>query len=427
MWGKCGEMKYICNMSTIKYFIKGNKELSQIYIRIRDGRKIDLSTKTGLVIDSVNWSIKKGEVKQTSTFSEKRNLQSRLDKLGRILNEQIHIAKINDFELNREWLNNCIEIFHGKVKNDSTEFIRLINNHVLGLQNRLKKVESQTTKGFGTTILHLTKYQNHIRKVIHISDITNQFLDLLVTFLKDVERYSPSTINKDISRIFQVCKSARLNGIEVNESIFLKKYHVTKSKRLIATLNQSELNIIKQFTGTDFLENARDWLIIGCWTGCRISDLMNLNSNNIITKPDGKKIIKYFQTKTKKDVELSIHPDVESIIKRLNGFPRPIRPQNFNDYIKKLCERVGFIEEMKGEKMNPKTKRKETGTFMKYELVTSHICRRSFATNHYSLLTNKKIMRVTGHATERQFLEYIGEIDDDHLEAFENLYNSTEK
>jgi integrase len=81
---------------------------------------------------------------------------------------------------------------------------------------------------------------------------------------------------------------------------------------------------------------------------------------------------------------------------------------------------------MKGEKMNPKTKRKETGTFQKYELITSHICRRSFATNHYTLLSNKIIMRVTGHATERQFLDYIGEIDDNHLEAFENLYNSTE-
>jgi hypothetical protein len=112
-----------------------------------------------------------------------------------------------------------------------------------------------------------TKYQNHIRKVIHISDITNQFLDLLVTFLKDVEKYSPSTINKDISRIIQVCKSARLNGIEVNESIFFKKYHVTKSKRSFATLNKSELDTIKKFTGTDFLENVRDWLIIVCWTG----------------------------------------------------------------------------------------------------------------------------------------------------------------
>jgi hypothetical protein len=36
-------------------------------------------------------------------------------------------------------------------------------------------------------------------------------------------------------------------------------------------------------------------------------------------------------------------------------------------------------------------------------------------------------MRVTGHATERQFLEYIGEIDDNHLDAFDDLYNSIEK
>jgi hypothetical protein len=65
MWGN----GYICIMSTIKYFIRGNSTLSQIYVRVKDGRDIDLSTKTQLVIDAENWSSKKGEVKQTSSFA----------------------------------------------------------------------------------------------------------------------------------------------------------------------------------------------------------------------------------------------------------------------------------------------------------------------------------------------------------------------
>ena len=66
MWG----IRYICIMSTIKFFIKGSSSISQIYVRVRDGRNIDLSIKTQLVVDSENWSSKKGEVKQTSSFSE---------------------------------------------------------------------------------------------------------------------------------------------------------------------------------------------------------------------------------------------------------------------------------------------------------------------------------------------------------------------
>ena len=427
MWGRCGEIKYICNMATINYFVKGKSTLSQIYVRVKDGRDIDYTTKTELVIDVNNWSSKKGEVKQTSSFQEKHNLQKKLDQLESNLNDQIHKAKLVGTELTKEWLNNCIDAFHGKVKVESSELIKVIENHIISLQTRLKKVGIQTTKGFGTTNFHIKKYQKFKKKTFHLFDVDNNFLESFITFLKEKEGYASSTINKDISRIIQICKSSKLKGLEVNDSIFIAKYSSSKPQRHIVTLSKDELKQIGKFQGSDYLENVRDWLIIGCWTGCRIGDLMNLKKENIIIKPNGKKVIRYIQTKTKKEVEVLMHPDIENIIQRLNGFPRPIKDTNFNLYIKNLCEKVGIIDEMKGEKMNPKTKRKETGTFQKFELVTSHICRRSFATNHYTLLSNKIIMRVTGHATERQFLEYIGEIDDNHLDAFDNLYNSIEK
>ena len=423
MWG----IGYICIMSTIKYFIKGNSTLSQIYVRVRDGRNIDLSTKTQLVIDSDNWSSKKGEVKQTASFSEKLNLQKKLNQLETTLNDQIHKAKLNGNELNRDWLNYCIELFHGRVKEVSSELIKIIENHVLVLKGRLKKLENQTTKAYGTTILHIKKYQKYKGKVFHIFDVDNSFLEAFITFLKDVEGYASSTVNKDISRIIQVCKSAKIKGLEVNDSIFLAKYTSDKPIRSFVTLSEEELNKIQEYRGTDYLENVRDWLIIGCWTGCRIGDLLKLSLENVISRQDGSNIIRYTQSKTKKTVDILVHPSVQEIIKRLNGFPRPISDVKFNQYIKELCKRVEINNDEEGFKMNPKTLRKENGIFPKYELVTSHICRRSYATNHYYKLPNKVIMRVTGHATERQFLDYIGEIDDNHLEAFENLYKSTEK
>ena len=56
--------------------------------------------------------------------------------------------------------------------------------------------------------------------------------------------------------------------------------------------------------------------------------------------------------------------------------------------------------------------------FEKYELIRSHTCRRSFATNHYDKLSNKIIMAVTGHATEKMLLNYIGEVENNHLDDF---------
>ncbi len=57
--------------------------------------------------------------------------------------------------------------------------------------------------------------------------------------------------------------------------------------------------------------------------------------------------------------------------------------------------------------MNPKTKRKEYKVFEKHELISSHTCRRSFATNLYGKLDNLTIMGITGHKTEAEFLKYI--------------------
>lgn len=74
-----------------------------------------------------------------------------------------------------------------------------------------------------------------------------------------------------------------------------------------------------------------------------------------------------------------------------------------------------------------KTHLKETGTFEKWELIRSHTCRRSFATNHYNKLSNKLIMAVTGHATERMLLNYIGETENDHLDDFLSAWNTPSK
>jgi integrase len=48
-----------------------------------------------------------------------------------------------------------------------------------------------------------------------------------------------------------------------------------------------------------------------------------------------------------------------------------------------------------------------TRKYPKYELVSSHVCRRSFATKLYRKIDTLTIMKITGHKTEKQFLEYI--------------------
>ncbi|MDB4202729.1 hypothetical protein N9763_07015 [Polaribacter sp.] len=80
----------------------------------------------------------------------------------------------------------------------------------------------------------------------------------------------------------------------------------------------------------------------------------------------------------------------------------------FNKQIKALC-RIAVINGLVSEfKNNPKTRRKEIVNAPKYEFVTSHIMRRSFASNYYEKIETPLLMNITGHSKESTFINYIG-------------------
>jgi integrase len=162
------------------------------------------------------------------------------------------------------------------------------------------------------------------------------------------------------------------------------------------------------------LQNAADWLVISCHTGQRVSDFMNF-SNSALSKDINNdvsiKMLDITQEKTGAQVYVPILPPVERILAKRNGdFPRAISDQKYNLYIKEVCKIAGLNEKISGTKRDPVTGKNIEGVFSKFELISSHIGRRSFATNYY-LRGNfdiKDIMEITGHTTEKSFLLYIG-------------------
>ncbi|MBC7523933.1 MAG: hypothetical protein H7239_05795 [Flavobacterium sp.] len=154
-------------------------------------------------------------------------------------------------------------------------------------------------------------------------------------------------------------------------------------------------------------------------------------------KQIGEKYITLTTQKTKQKVVIPIHKQVKFIIDSNNGeLPTPLSDQKFNEYVKEVCETVGITQMVEGAKnkkivLKEKTEttpeeaiyRKETGIFRKCELVTSHTCRRSFATNLYGKLPNKVIMAITGHTTETQFLSYIKTTNEEFAEILGDFWD----
>ena len=59
----------------------------------------------------------------------------------------------------------------------------------------------------------------------------------------------------------------------------------------------------------------------------------------------------------------------------------------------------------------------------KWATLSSHIGRRSFATNFYGKIPTPLLMEATGHTTENVFLKYINPVDENRVISLSNYFN----
>lgn len=416
-------------MASIRFFIRGTKNPANIRVRLIDGIFIDQTASTGLSIDPKYWrNGKNGGIRQLGEFTDKLNLSNELEALKQTILQERNKVLLRSSSLNSDFLQKAIQSWKGLNCLEDSDF--LIDRIEVYKQSLTSKVfngkigaSDGTIRNYNTTIMRVKKYQDAKKRVLRLTDIDLNFHQQYIKFAQQVLGLSTNSIGKDLRNIKTVAGDSKENGFLVHDNVLSRSFKISTEKTLFTTLNESELNKLMEFDGPPYLVNARNWLIIGCWTGCRIGDLMKLSKDNIVIHTSGAQMIRYTQSKTGKTVNVPVHPHVYDILEECNGFPKQIHPVKMNLFIKEVCKRVGLNQKIYGTRQNPETHKKEVGYFEKWQLIKTHTCRRSFATNHYSKLTNKQIMAVTGHATENMLLKYIGEVEADHISDYVDLWN----
>jgi integrase len=159
--------------------------------------------------------------------------------------------------------------------------------------------------------------------------------------------------------------------------------------------------------------------LVGCWTGCRFSDISQITPENITGG-----FIRMKQYKTGTPVVIPLHPVVTVLINKYGGqLPKAISNQKFNDALKKVAEEAELNEIV--FKSITKGGMKVTTRHAKHEMVTTHTARRSFATNLYnSDFPTLSIMAITGHKTEKAFLKYIKTTPDEHAKKLQKHWKN---
>lgn len=390
-------------MATIKFLIQSRNNPASIYIRFKEGRNIDVKAKTNFVINPTHWSNTKGQPKNLKDEIFKK-LNADLVKLKTNLLNHYNDKSFKAY-INSAWLKDFINPI------EQTEAIpnKLISYFDYYALHKKSSIQPATYKKLFVNKHLLERFEKATKTTYLITDVNADFKLQFEDFCKK-ENYAANTIARAIKFIKTICYHAQSNGITTHFQLNNIKTKTEKVEKIFLTQDEIE-KIEKSDLKLEHLMNARDWLVISCETGQRVSDFMRFTKEQI--RYEGKvPLCEFTQIKTKKIMAIPLSKKVREILaKRGGNFPRKISDQRYNEYIKEVCKITGINTKIKGSKMIKETNRKATGLYPKYELVTSHIGRKSFATNNYGKIPTALLINVTGHATEAMFLEYIGKTE----------------
>lgn len=415
-------------MATTKFFVRSQSNTSTIYIRFTANRTINFMRSLPITINSNYFNNATGKVRNIATFKDKDKIQNQLNNLSHFVISQYNDSHAKEVYINSDWLQNQINKFFNLVEVTDLNFLE---NYTILYIDKLKLKTNDKTGQLGTAKATITKYntiktkivefQKHTKKKYRLTEVNVNFRNEFLNYMLEVDKLSRNTAGRYLRFLKTIVLDAQKSGYKVsNELAQIKGFSVYVEK---IYLNFDELETIQNKTfENEKLESAKDWLIIGCNIGQRVGDLLQLTKENISFNGN-LEVINLVQQKTKKRVSIPVNETVKQILAKRGGqFPMKYSENIgsaktvFNVLIKEVCKKAGLTEIIKGAMINPETARKESGQFPKYKLITSHICRRSFATNYYGEIPTAILINVTGHGTEKEFLNYIGKTPIDYAE-----------
>ena len=161
-------------MASINFILQGTKNPAVIYIRLRDGRKLDIKSKTNFHINPENWDEKEQRpVKKLLKNIDFANLDTDLSRFKNSLLTEYNKCK-GTRSIDSKWLNEFIN----PVEVESKYPLNLVSYIDSYIEFKKNDVKESTIKKCRVIKELLIRYEKHINSVVHISDV-NQGLNKL--------------------------------------------------------------------------------------------------------------------------------------------------------------------------------------------------------------------------------------------------------
>jgi integrase len=284
-----------------------------------------------------------------------------------------------------------------------------------------KTISPNTVKTYTTTFNHLIDFQSQTKAIVDFENITHAFHADYHLFLTKTLKLSTNAIAKDWQILKLILNEATERGLNKNFAYKSRGFQIIRERSDNIYLTWSEVAELEKLdlSNESRLDRVRDLFLIGCHTGLRFSDCAALRPENFIGNE-----IRITQAKTGDPVVIPVHDVVKKIVSKYNGLlPEAITNQKTNEYLKEIGKKNKCLQNTTSKTIT-KGGQNIARTLQKWERLTTHTARRSFATNYYQDgIPTITIMAITGHKTEKAFMKYILATPSEHAKVLSTAWN----
>lgn len=458
-----------------------HKEKATLFVRVQSpSRRIDVQFTTRIQIGVAEW---KAAVSDEDSLARHRKQNPRLhDKLCRI--EVMLEREMSAPQFDRQCIKSEIFAIADpdkykilRTQKEAEENARLEEERIRQEQNRLIQAGIEAEKAkiwnylsqFCTDIKSgkrlngndrysagtvkswrsfMRLYDNFDKRHQYTWEMVNrEFAAKFIAYMER-ERYMVTAQNKYLVTLRALVGYAYTDGVHNNDRAthcFSKKKIEEDDKAAEIYLTSAELQALYEMPLTGLQEQVRDIFLVGCYTCQRVSDYNNISPDSFTTTARGTPVIRLIQQKTRTEVKIPImNPNLQAICEKYNyNLPSVvdvILNRYIKDILKGLSETVPSLAIKVKTKLTMKQKKQEEDGKLtverngkgevlmpRYNCVTTHTARRSGITNMY--LTHKytilQMMHVSGHKTQKTFMDYIKLSSDEIADEIDAIVNHT--
>lgn len=413
-----------------------SKSTANVMFRVRDGKKVDLSYTSEIVVDVNQWDkFNQGYTRRcTLEDSSKELVNQQISDRIKIIRE-VYTKKEDFIEPTSKWLTQEVKQSLLNIKNkENINNINFIEEFDYYIKNY--DMSDLRRKSFRTVFYSFVRFQNYysIEKgkkiVFRYSDIDFNLLTKFRKFLNTeqniIKAYPSIAEQQKCESIAKRCPNTIIGYMKkLSSFVYYYKSKYNQSHNPFENfkigsevygnpivLTKNEFQYLQNIEIVDKkLQVIRDIFILNCMIGFRVTDFFNLKHTDIINNK-----IEYYPSKTRKyqiKVSVPLNDLAKEIISRYKGDSDYLIPRMslkmYRTGLKKLFKTVGLTRMV--TYLNGKTNETEHATLD--QLVSAHLARRVFLSILLNMGYNSEVIySMSGHRVNSKEISRYYSIED---------------